>query len=265
MPKHILILYSGGLDSMIMYNYAKHKNPTAKITALYFDIGHGYNYKEMEQLPDFVEVRKIDWMGGAVGIGKDGNSAGSIYIPGRNLAFVVNAACMFTPDEIWLGALCGEEHREATDKNEMFRSLVNATLRYVLSPYNIPTVRFPFVEDNMGKLDITRWALNNGIPSKTIIDSSSCMSATEKKCGTCIVCARRWGIFTQLGISEEYNTFPLSSEEVRKHITKVITDDGSHYDSFRKAEFIPALEKFFGQTDLDTIVYLLEKEIHTNA
>ena len=239
---------------MIMYNYAKFKHPTAKITCLYFDIGHGYNYKELARLPDFVEVRKIDWMGGAVGVGKDGNSAGSIYIPGRNLAFAVNAACMFTPDEIWLGALCGEEHKEATDKNEMFRSLVNTTLRYVLSPYNIPTVKFPFVEDNMGKLDITRWGLENGISAETIINSSSCMSATESKCGECIVCARRWGIFTQLGLTEKYNVFPLDSIEVRDHIIKVITDTSNHYDSFRKAEFIPALEQYYNTKDISFIV-----------
>lgn len=256
---HIVILYSGGLDSLIMRRYAEVMHPSAKITLVYFDIGHGYNYKEIAQLPSDVVVKKIDWLQGTTGIGKEGNAAGNVYIPGRNLMFVTAAACMYTPDEIWLGSLCGEEHREATDKNEMFRSLVNTTFQYVLSPYHIPTVKFPFVEIGYGKLDVTEWALNHGITADQIVKSSSCMSSEPGACGECIVCARRWGIFSQLGLVEEYRVHPLQSSAAKKHMAAVLADSGKHYDNHRKEEFLYPVQIAYRTTDLETILRKLRE------
>lgn len=250
----IVILYSGGLDSLIMRKFAEVMHPSAEITLVYFDIGHGYNYKEIAQLPSDVIVKKIDWLQGETGISKEGNAAGSVYFPGRNLMFVTAAACMYTPDEIWLGTLCGEEHKEATDKNEMFRSIVNTTFQYVLSPYNVPKVKFPFVEMGYGKLDITEWALNHGFTAEQLTSSSSCMSSEPGACGECLVCARRWGIFSQLGLEEKYRVHPLTSSAARKHMAAVLADKSNHYDEHRKEEFLKPLQDHFKITDVETII-----------
>lgn len=231
----IVILYSGGLDSLIMSRYAELTQPNAEVIKVYFDIGQEYAHKEIAQLTSDVIVKKIEW--NPTPVAKEGNTAGAIMIPGRNLVFAILAASMFTPDQVWLGALSGEDNAGATDKNEKFRQLTNDTLEYVLSPYCNTKLVFPFIEADMGKLDITRWALENGIPAQTILDSSSCMDGTLQKCGKCIVCGRRWGIFRQLGISETYTTHPLQSASIREHIKAVLTDDGNHYNNKRKAEF----------------------------
>ena len=231
----ICILYSGGLDSLIMSKYAAITCPDAEVIKVYFNIGQPYAYKEIAQLPADVIVKNIDW--NPTPVAKEGNTAGAIMIPGRNLVFAVLAGAMFTPDEIWLGALKGEDNVGATDKNDKFKDLANASIGYTLSPYSNTKIVFPFVDANMGKLDITRWALEHGIPAQLIIDSSSCMDAHLQKCGTCIVCARRWGIFSQLGLTEEYATHPLDSESVRTHIRAVLSDTTGHYNTNRKQEF----------------------------
>lgn len=252
----ILILYSGGLDSLILEKWAKVHHPDAEITLLYFDIGQGYNYKELAVLPDNVIVKKIPWLDGDTGKGKEGNASGNIFIPGRNLVFAVNAACMFLPDEIWMGALCGEDHPAATDKNAQFLEKVNNTLHYVLSPFKKVTLKHPFIEAKMGKLDITKWALEKGgFTAEQLINSSSCLSADEGKCGTCVVCVRRWGIFSQLGLSEEYNARPV--EDNKKFLLSVINED--HYDQYRKAEIVPALMSYFNTNDIETIKEILSK------
>ena len=108
--------------------------------------------------------------------------------------------------------------------------------------------RFPFVDANMGKLEVTRWFLDNGGTPADVIGSSSCLSGetsdTSKNCGQCIVCLRRWGIFTQLGISETYVHDPVNdmSPQNRKMVKEMMKGDAGHYDSFRRSEIIPALE-----------------------
>ena len=99
--KSILVLHSGGLDSTLLYQMAKKE--ALNVKAVYFDIGHDYAWKEKQSLPSEVEVIDVSWFQ-AEGKGKDGNTMGSIFIPGRNLLFIVMAACKFLPDEIWLGA-----------------------------------------------------------------------------------------------------------------------------------------------------------------
>ena len=60
--KKIAILYSGGLDSYILYHYAKITNPTDDIIGVYWDHGQEADEAEQLSLPDFVQVRKVDWL-----------------------------------------------------------------------------------------------------------------------------------------------------------------------------------------------------------
>jgi 7-cyano-7-deazaguanine synthase in queuosine biosynthesis len=235
----IVILYSGGMDSMIMATYAQHMYPDAEIIKLYFDIGHSYNHKELATLPADTIIKTLDWSPEPVA--KSGGRAGNIMIPGRNLVFAINAACIFNPDEIWLGVMPGEDSITATDKNNTFRDLTNKLLDYVFSVYpdsKKTKLVFPFLEANMGKRDVVEWALSEGqIPAQTIIDSSSCVDGQLLKCGTCAVCARRWGVLSQLGLVEEYTTHPLESETNRSNIRAILTDDTGYYNQKRKDEF----------------------------
>lgn len=249
MVKKIVILDSGGLDSAIMRHWALANEPDAEITSVYFDIGHPYAWKELAVLPDYVKVHSMPWFYQGEK-GKEGNATGNIFIPGRNMVFATIAAGLYCPNEIWLGALQGEIHEQATDKNFTFLELQNELLQYVLSPFQKDIkLRYPFAEAGMGKLEITRWAVEHGLKD-LVLKSSSCMSGETGNCGRCAVCVRRAGIFMQLQMSEKYNVDPFMAKENRKMLLEMIDTELKcmqgiethiHYDLYRREEIIPAL------------------------
>ena len=98
----IVILYSSGLDSRIMLHYAQQKYPDADIKCIYYQHGAESEQHELSLLPDFVEVRKIDWLGEKIKpvAKKEDPFAGAIYIPGRNLVFSVLAASQELADSL---------------------------------------------------------------------------------------------------------------------------------------------------------------------
>jgi 7-cyano-7-deazaguanine synthase in queuosine biosynthesis len=232
---------------LIMKRYAEVNYPDAEVVCVFYDIGQPYAYKERAALPDYVHQLKLDWLGldGDTPKAKDASSSGDIYIPGRNLVLAVNAACKYLPHQIWMGALQGEVHDSATDKNWDFLKKVSETLSYVLKPF-LPDgvdVCFPLASAGFNKFTATKWALENGVPVERITGSSSCLSGEVGNCGRCVVCFRRWGIFTQLGLTEEYNVHPLECEENLQIAKEMIY--GTYYDHHRKQEIVPALPDWY--------------------
>lgn len=255
--KDITILYSGGLDSLIMHHLAVVSG--YKVRCLWYDIGQPYNEKELAALPDFVERRTLEWLTPLAnnttvphteGIKGKGTETGQIYIPGRNAVLVTAAACMTLADEIWLGALLGETHKAATDKNDEFRSLVSTLLDYTLKPFRQDSpapfqVRFPLADSGFNKLTSVAWALKAGLSKEKILATSSCLSGEPGNCGHCVVCFRRWGIFSQLGFSETYNVSPLEQDSNLKIVDEMMKFEYSYYDDHRKSEILPALTPEF--------------------
>jgi len=259
--KKILILYSGGLDSFIMYHYAKKIYPGAVINCVWFDIGQSYNKKERDALPNFVDVRKIDWLKINEKLyGKSKNDSGNIFIPGRNGVFTILGASIYLPDEIWLGALRGEIHDTATDKNLSFQKKINDLLEYMFIPFNKqPKLIFPLVSGGFGKLESVKWALENGITKEQLHNTSSCLNSEEGNCGRCVVCVRRWGIFGQLGIPEKYNIDPLQNKEALIYMLGLLTNK-KHYDIYRQNEVIPYLKTIY-KTNQKNIVSKIKKTL----
>lgn len=254
----ILILYSGGLDSKIMELYAKINHPNDEIKKVWFDIGQEYSEKEMKCLDSDVDIRKIDYLKDFKCVGKEGNPCGNIMIPGRNAVLALLGSSIYLPDEIWLGALCGETHKEATDKNYEFLENFNTFVNYVLSPYTKKEIklRFPLADAGFGKLDSVKWALENGLTKEELLLTSSCLSGEKGNCGVCIVCVRRWGIFKQLGIHEKYNNSLFFNKESLIYLKEIITND--YYDKYRKEEIIPALKMQFKTEEINVILQKIE-------
>ena len=244
---NIVILFSGGLDSLIMYHVALSQgyNPTC----VFFDIGQPYAYKEIRALPDFVKVHKVDWLSSSIDLKSKDNKSGNIYIPGRNLTLSTLAASIYTPDEIWLGALAGETHDKATDKNYKFLDKLNNVLEYVFSPFGKVVVKFPLADMGFNKFDCVQWGLENGMTVESLHHTSSCLSEEEGNCGHCVVCCRRWGIFGELGIPEKYNVDPLTVQSNIDMFIEMLKEN-SYYDMNRKREVLPYLRlQFPGKTD----------------
>lgn len=261
------LLYSGGLDSFILFHYAKKHYPDAEIKCIYFDIGQEYAPKEIATLPDFVQVKKVDWLEtGEELVGKSDSKSGNIIIPGRNAVLATLMASLELPDEIWLGALLGETHAGSTDKNFIFIEKMNDMLSYVHSPFKPEGIklRFPLAEDGMGKFESVKWALDNGLDISKLMATSSCLSGEKGNCGYCVVCCRRWGIFGQLGYQEEYNTHPVDVVRNLEMILEMIKGERGekcHYDEYRRREIMPMVFIYFGTENLDKLEALLKNRI----
>lgn len=229
----ISILYSGGLDSLMMYHYAKVKHPDAEVECVYWDHGHAARQSEMEHLPSFVKVRKVDWLNLPVDGGylakETEPASGAMYIPGRNLVFSVLTACQGLADEVWVGALLEEAHEHASDKNYEFFEKSTAVLSHVLGPWKERVVvRAPFVDEKWSKFDALKWCLENGLAQEDVIDTYSCYnlegSSSFKKCGNCKQCVRRLLIFHKLGFDELFDLVghPLSMPKSRAWVIEII-------------------------------------------
>jgi 7-cyano-7-deazaguanine synthase in queuosine biosynthesis len=224
----IVILYSGGLDSFLMYHWATKHYPDAEVKCIFYAHGQDSEQAEIAALPEFVEVRKIDWLNETLRpVAKQSDPfAGAIYIPGRNLVFSALAASQELANEVWMGTVWDEDNQQATDKNERFRSATSELLSYVLSPFvkNV-VVRFPFVENKMTKESCVRWALENGIVAEQLTHTVSCWDQqTGKPCGVCKQCLKRMFVFGLNGFEEEYEVHPLSSPAQQALIIKYLED-----------------------------------------
>lgn len=259
MSKRIAVLYSGGLDSFIMYKMAKLQYPNAQIDAYYFDHGNPTAKKEIEKLPDFVQVRKLDWLDETnLPIEQPGRREGAIMIPGRNLVFGVLLACQELPDEIWMGTLHGETHDKGTDKNWVFLNKMSEVVNYVLGPFRKgKPIRFlfPLADAGLNKLGEVKWALENGVNIEDLINTRSCHDGSTDKCGACIQCFKRWAVFGALGYCEEYDVHPLQSEFGKQFIFDMLRcelGEDNYYGKDTRAEIVPQLiylfkrEKEFG-------------------
>lgn len=218
----ITILYSGGLDSRILYHFAKISNPDAEITCVYYKHGAESEPAELASLPDFVQVRTIEWLSDKIQpLAKESDPfATAVYIPGRNLVFACLAASQELSDEIWMGTQFDEDNESATDKNEFFRSKTSELLTYVLSPFKKSVIlRFPFVEERFTKMDAVKWALTNGLSEEELKRTTSCWhNKNGLQCGQCKQCLKRFLIFSLNDIEEDYIIHPLKCEEQIKRI-----------------------------------------------
>lgn len=259
----IVISYSGGLDSLILSKYAEIKYPEAEVIKVFWDIGQPYLHKELKALPPDVQVKKLDWLRSENDLKSKESATGNIYIPGRNLVLAVLASTQYLPDQVWMGALKGEDHVGATDKNQEFLDKTTDTLSYVLSPFDVaPKIRFPFVEEGWNKLNIIEWALNNtNLTYDDLKKTSSCLSGEgDGECGVCHVCVRRYGIFRQLNY-EPRNELIYSTPQAISLIRAMIEDQLSesknlpfYYNSYRRNEIIPAVQMDFPGKSLEDIL-----------
>lgn len=222
----IVVLYSGGLDSLIMLHMARTWHPDAEIKCLYYKHGADSESSEIARLPNEVEVRHIDWLNDqcrAVSK-KDDPFAGAIYIPGRNLVFTTLAACQELPDEIWMGTLWDEDNEQATDKNTEFMEDTSELLSYVLSPFiDKVKIRFPFVEQKMTKELSVSWALRHGISEDDLVSTVSCWHHTDMACGVCKQCFKRYFIFVLNGFQERCKVHPLYSRHGKELLKQYLS------------------------------------------
>jgi 7-cyano-7-deazaguanine synthase len=222
------VLYSGGLDSTVAV--ALSYKERAYTTPIYVNLGVPYAKYEMATILAGAYASETIILDAPVLAKKP--SIEDVMVPGRNLLLAVIAAQHVLADEVWLSACLGERHEHAVDKNDEFMALASDVLTYVLEPYSHRAcdVRTPF--EHMSKMDVARMAKELGVDVSL---TRSCLAPTEKPCGRCTACIRRYGIFKQLKLPLDDTMVPVQEQpEFGHYVDKMRTDP--RYDESRQRE-----------------------------
>jgi len=265
-----VVLYSGGMDSRILWELAVRQNVDA--IAVWYGHGHPSDAAEQARLPLHVTQRRVDWLGGS-GDGmyvKEGDPNPAIYIPGRNLAFGVLACCQFLPDQLWLGGLGPEDHVRATDKCTPFLHIAEAACTTALQPF-LPnkrvTWRMPLAERRWEKLDAVQWfASVRNDAREQLYATWSCHrfdAARDRQCGRCPQCLRRSIISYAMGWPpEDMEDDPMTHEDNRHWLVR-------QFEAAGKPDATPMFihlvrcyrDRYADDHDLQLIADLIERRV----
>lgn len=240
----VSIMFSGGLDSMIMYHFAIAQGLSP--VCLYVDLGHPYAHKEKTAM-----ARNSEWMPEVEII-----ELSSLYhliekrmsnqiIPSRNVLLAVIGG-MFSP-RVWLGALDGEQLGKEHDKSPRFFEDTTKLLSFTNEFFQKETsIEAPF--GKMSKSETLRWALEYGIPLDELLATSSCYDGSDGKCGMCLTCVKRRLAFLANGIEEPgYPVGLMDSPYMQELIREIpIADANKDYSRFtpkRIEEFKMAMKE----------------------
>jgi 7-cyano-7-deazaguanine synthase in queuosine biosynthesis len=233
------IMYSGGLDSLIAYHYAKAYGYDP--VCINVDFGQPYNVKEEASLylaPNLIRL-SINGLYKAI----ESRMTNQI-IPSRNVLLAVIGS-MFS-NNVWINALDGEQNGKEHDKSPRFFSDASILLSYTNEFFQERTlVESPF--SDMSKAEIIQWGLLNGVSKEKMFVTSSCYDPSPYKCGRCLTCVKRYLAFMSNNITEPgYISDPLASDyykELCREIPKAnAANDYSRFTKKRIDEFLKLQE-----------------------
>jgi len=255
MGSKLAIMYSGGLDSLISYNYAIKEKGYKKedITCIWANMGQDYAMKEFDvvakmdiQFPEYApEVIQIDMMDLVPALE---SRLSNQIIPSRNV-LLATIGSMFG-ETVWINALDGEQNGKEHDKSPKFFHDVSKLLTFTNEFFQKKTtVETPF--SHMSKADTITWALKAGIPVDVLFETSTCYDKEEQKCGQCLTCYKRYVAFKLNNIDEPgYTVNPLDcdyAKELDKQMPKAILNrDFSRFTEKRCAEWSKLQKKLIG-------------------
>ncbi len=201
-PEKVLILTSGGLDSVCLISKAilKKREPVL----IFFNYGQKNFKKELEALKKFIKENKkkskdirITLINRKINLGftnsfMQGKSKNKKkeWVPLRNLLFLSLASSFgvnYKISEVWLGST---KEDSFPDNNFKFGNLFNKVLKY--SSYDKIKLKQPFVNKN--KYQMIK--INSEFP---LYHSWSCYKNFKKQCGKCRSCKERKAAFKKAG------------------------------------------------------------------
>lgn len=238
-------MFSGGLDSLVAWNYAKKlgHNPQA----IYVDLGHPYAQKEMDAMKLTTKTFGIDvsYIDMKTLFPLIECRLKNQIIPSRNL-LLATIGGMFN-SRVYINALDGEQQGKERDKSERFFEDSTELLTFLNNFFQQETIiETPF--KTMSKTEIVSWALQNGVSSEHLLATTSCYSGDKNKCGQCLTCFKRWAAFAMNDIEEEgFDVHPVYGSyftELLREIPKAHdTKDYSRFSKKRIDEFYNLLKK----------------------
>ena len=244
---NLVIMYSGGLDSLVMYHYARASQRFDTITCVHVRFGQAYSEKETASISRvgdwYPKVEIIDIEGLMPLIAR---RLSNQIIPSRNVLLSVIGSMI--ADTVWLGVLDGEQLGKEHDKSDRFFADTQSLLSFTNEFFQDQTVvETPF--RHLSKGETIKWALNFGIPLDVLFNTTSCYHPTELKCQKCLTCVKRAMAFMSNGILEpggEANPFESDYfHELAVEIPKAAENgDRTRFTDSRIHEFFHFRQKY---------------------
>jgi len=224
----VAIMISGGLDSYIMYFYAK-KNWFEPIP-IRVNLWQPYAEKELNALKKFEfydEIIKLDFKDYTKDMVWD-------IIPWRNLFLGMIGANY--AEQVWIGALYGEWTGANMDKSFKFFEDATKILTYNFTPLRERTeLKTPFF--HLTKAGLVKRALENWLTEGQLKKTSTCYHVTKHNCWECPTCFKRYCAMKLNGIDEKFEKNPLDSEYAKKMKEEAINGN-KHLAELRREEYL---------------------------
>lgn len=199
-----VVLYSGGLDSYVLWETLKVQHTTVKDPVrVFIYTGTGDNQKEAEHImrqqgspKDLLSLK----------LPLHEIELGNKIVPFRNFLFVLLAANL--GNRIHIGVTIGDTTR---DKDYVFKGICDTMLNYFgqvhgKMPYYAEqfSVEMPFKQ--MTKTEIVRLFIKNGgDPEVLALNTRSCYENNTLECGGCRACLRKLVAFENNGMGHRLN------------------------------------------------------------
>lgn len=223
-----ILLYSGGLDSLMCYYWLTEKSLTRfsnNLDTLYVNLNHRYARKELKAISS-LPITPTHTLHSDYGYYFE---KGDAHIPGRNLLLSMFAAGL-DYSIIWLVAQKGEQN--IPDRSPEFFQQTSEQLSF---HFERPiSLKNPFLD--VYKSQMVKWFLKSH-PAEWLIKSISCYSEEEGHCGQCTSCFRKYVSLTINKVDCE-NIFNRNVKEWGKQNYLPHIDT---YDQFRKKEILEVL------------------------
>ena len=236
----IIVLFSGGLDSLAALVQAKQKYGKENVRALYCDLSHRYNEKEAEA------SRKISHELGILHttdrtLDLGGFERKDAHIPHRNMYLILRAAQELSNGEEGIVILQNTQIGETSvgDRTLKFNRAAEKLLN-ISHPQTKIKVIAPFADKTKG--EIVRWLLDK-VGLDLIKQTIGCFSPENGRCGKCSACFRLFISMESNGIEvrDWFNHDILKWKGVKEYAKKMLEGE---YHPRRARETITILEKY---------------------
>lgn len=189
----VVVLMSGGIDSLACYHYAQENYWDKEIIPLYVDANTKFSRIEimagMVLTNKQLKVLPMQWLG------QFEDKVG--HLPFRNL-FLLEAGALFG-DIVLFGMLHGElsEDKGFPFIKRMNKLFATQTKKNLYHDDHTKKIIAPFGKST--KTEVVRWLRSRGIPRARLGMTVGCMNGTS--CGQCPPCFNRWVAFANNGIA----------------------------------------------------------------
>lgn len=219
-PVEHIVLFSGGVDSLVTLRYAQSisRKMIDWVTPVYCCLGHRYEREELEVVTDITRGKiNIDRSLSGLGYIEDAQA----HIPARN-GHLVLAALRHSLEhfngEVYIWLTVQKDELSIPDRTPEFLDRMSKVCTVLIGKR--VTVRTPWID--MDKTDMVRWYLERAYSEEDLRKTWACYwpSAGGDPCGDCPACLRRYIAFSLNGIHEKYLQDPKLSSTARGYLQR---------------------------------------------